>query len=152
MQIDGSALDDRLQKVAFQELDSDDEREREEGEIPAPVRERDEDRDEAGDERAHVRDERAEEDEHGKGEGERDAEDPQPDPDQRRVDRRDHRRSLDEAAEDAPRSPSRPVDDGPGRRVEPPQNPAPEGSPVAQDEVEQRDREHEAGDQSDSGL
>ena len=152
VQVDGAALDDRLEEVALQELHPDDDGQGREPDLPSAVRERDEHGEEAGDERADERHERAHEDEHGEGEGERHAEQPQADPDQRGVDRRDERRPADEAAEHGPGPSPCTVDGRPRPGCKAPQDPAPERGAVAQDEVEHGDRQHQAGDEAHACL
>jgi hypothetical protein len=93
-----------------------------------------------------------EEDEDPKRKRKRYAEQPQADADQDRVDRRDQRRSLHEAAQHGPRAAAGPVDDGAILRREAAENPAPELGAVAEHEVEEGDREHQARDEAEPGL
>src|SRR5215217_1530132 len=83
MQVNRAALNDRLEKVAFDELDSHDDSQGGERELPATVCERNEHGHKPRDERADERDEGAHEDEHRQRERERHAEHPQTEPDQR---------------------------------------------------------------------
>lgn len=110
MHLDRTALDHRLQYVPLQHLDREDHSEHPERDHDAPVREGDQDGDSAREERAEVRDVRADENQRPEPHRARHPQDQQADRDADGIDQRDERGAAHEALDGLEGPPSHRLD------------------------------------------